>query len=128
LAIANEVALKFKETCQIHAEAYSSAEVLHGPVSIVGKDFPVLALVARDAAEPSIIETADLLSVQGAHIFATTDKTTEARPLDFIEAGHALTDPLLLIISFYAFIEKLARQRGLNPDVPPNLKKVTETL
>lgn len=128
MAIANEVALKFKETCQIHAEAYSSAEVLHGPVSIVGKDYPVLALVARDIAASSIIETIDQLSVQGADIFATTDKITKSRSLEFIEAGHPLTDPLLLVISFYAFIEKLACQRGLNPDSPPNLRKVTETL
>ena len=45
-AISNEAALKFKETCQIHAESYSSAEVLHGPVSIVDQGFPVIAFAS----------------------------------------------------------------------------------
>ena len=49
-AISNEAALKFKETCRLHAESYSSAEVLHGPVSIVGSGFPVLCFAAADAA------------------------------------------------------------------------------
>ncbi len=128
MAIANEVALKFKETCQIHAEAYSSAEVLHGPVSIVGQDYPVLALVARDASLQSITGTADQLAAQGADVFATSKQSENSRQLDFVETGHPLTDPLLLIVSFYSFIEKLARQRGLNPDIPPNLNKVTRTV
>ena len=42
LAIAQEAALKFKETCGLHAEAFSSAEVKHGPMALVGTDFPVL--------------------------------------------------------------------------------------
>ena len=66
MAIANEAALKFKETCGIHAEAYSSAEVVHGPARIVEAGFPVLALAARDAAEDSIAEIVDRLAGQGA--------------------------------------------------------------
>ena len=128
MAIANEVALKFKETCQIHAEAYSSAEVLHGPVSIVGKDFPVLALAARDASQNSICETAAQLATGGASVFITSDQITGPQTLPFVETGHRLTDPLLLIISFYSFIEKLAILRGCNPDLPPNLNKVTRTI
>ena len=128
MAIANEVALKFKETCQIHAEAYSSAEVLHGPVSIVGQGYPVLALIARDASEQSIVGTIDQLAEQGADVYATSKQSNKSRQLDFVETGHSLTDPLLLIVSFYSFIEKLARQRGLNPDIPPNLNKVTRTV
>ena len=42
--------------------------------------------------------------------------------------GHPLTDPLTLIVSFYAFVEAFARHRGLDPDQPPNLRKVTETV
>lgn len=128
LAIANEVALKFKETCQIHAEAYSSAEVLHGPVSIVNEGYPVLVLAARDASGQSIVGTADQLAEQGADVYATSKQSKKPRQLDFIESGHPLTDPLLLIVTFYSFIENLARQRGLNPDIPPNLNKVTRTI
>ncbi len=127
-AIANEVALKFKETCQIQGEAFSSAEVLHGPVSIVASHYPVLALIARDRSQPTICDVADKLVDQGGDVFATSDNTEAATRLPFVSSGHPLTDPLLLVISFYAFIENLARLRGFDPDKPRNLKKVTETV
>jgi len=128
LAMSNEAALKFKETCQIHAESYSSAEVLHGPVSIVEPGYPILALASRDAAEASINSVADKLAGQGASVFITSDKATNANQLGFASTDHPLTDPIALIVSFYAFIEKLAADRGINPDTPRNLKKVTETV
>ncbi len=127
-AVSNEAALKFKETCQIHAESFSSAEVLHGPVSVVGEGFPVLALVSRDATEPGIVEVCDQLAARGAAVFATSDKVQQANRLEFVPTGHPLTDPVSLIVTFYAFVERLARQRGGNPDQPRHLKKVTETI
>jgi len=127
-AISNEAALKFKETCQIHAESYSSAEVLHGPVSIVEPEYPVLALASRDASEYSIASVADKLSQQGALCFITSNCAQKAERLDFAKTSHPLTDPLSLIVSFYTFIERLAGERGINPDLPRNLKKVTETV
>jgi glutamine---fructose-6-phosphate transaminase (isomerizing) len=127
-ALANEAALKFKETCALHAEAYSTAEVMHGPVSLVEPDFPVLVLAARDAAESSSVDTAKLLLGKRAAVFATSDGLGGANRLPFVATGHPLTDPLALIVSFYAFIEAFARSRGLDPDRPANLSKVTETL
>jgi glucosamine--fructose-6-phosphate aminotransferase (isomerizing) len=126
-AIANEAALKFKETCGMHAEAYSAAEVMHGPLALVKPGFPVLALAARDRSEPSMAEAADLLRGKEAAVFVTSDLATKAARLPFAATGHPLTDPLALIVSFYAFVEAFARHRGLNPDEPLNLKKVTET-
>lgn len=127
-AIASEVALKFKETCQLQGEAFSSAEVLHGPVSIVSSNYPVLALVARDKAEQSMIEVVDDLCERGGDVYATSTNSAKAKQLPFVATGHPLTDPLLLIVSFYSFVEKLSRLRGFNPDEPLNLKKVTETV
>lgn len=127
-AIANEAALKFKETCGIQGEAYSSAEVMHGPVSIVTPGYPVLGLAARDAAEQSVADMAHKLAGQGALAFLTSDRPGAAKRLPFATTGHPLTDPLALIVSFYGFVEALARHRGLNPDAPPMLKKVTETV
>ncbi len=126
-AMACEAALKFKETCGIHAEAYSSAEVLHGPVEIVGGDYPVLVLAARDAAEPAAMGVAEQLATRGAQVFATSDMAKAATRLPFVATSHPLTEPLALITGFYAFIEQLARARGRNPDTPANLRKVTET-
>ncbi|MEW9807359.1 SIS domain-containing protein [Mesorhizobium sp. ZMM04-5] len=127
-AIANEAALKFKETCSMHAEAYSAAEVMHGPLALVGPGFPVVALAARDASERSMAEAADLLTGKGASTFITSALAEKAAKLPFAATGHPLTDPLPLIVSFYGFVEAFARQRGLNPDQPPNLRKVTETI
>ena len=127
-AIASEAALKFKETCAMHAEAYSAAEVMHGPLALVGPGFPVLTLAARDASQQSVAEAADALAAKGAAVFATTDLARSAIGLPHVATGHPLTDPLALIVSFYAFVEAFARHRGLDPDAPPNLHKVTETI
>lgn len=128
LAIANEVALKFKETCSIHAEAYSAAEVMHGPLALVGPGFPVLVLASRDQSEDSVVQSADGLAARQAAVFATSDKVHLAIRLPFVSTGHRLTDPLALVASFYSFIEAFALRRGLNPDQPRNLRKVTETV
>lgn len=127
LAIAAEAALKCKETCELHAEAYSSAEVMHGPVSLVAPKFPVIAFAARDRAETSVTDIAANLAQKGANVFVTSAKGSPAKPLPFVETNHPLTDALLLIAPFYGFIEQLSRARGFNPDAPAALKKVTET-
>lgn len=128
LAMSNEAALKFKETCQLHAESYSSAEVLHGPVSIVEEDFPVLAFAAADAAEPALAEIADTIAEKDANVFGTTNKLRKAQTIDHVRTNHPLTDPISLIVSFYAMVEAFAASRGIDPDAPRHLKKVTETV
>lgn len=127
-AMSGEAALKFKETCRIHAENYSSAEVMHGPVSIVGDGFPVLAFAAADAAEQAVAGIADAMAGKGARVFATTDKVKTAAVLPAVRTDHWLTDPLALIVSFYAMVERVAVARGIDPDAPRHLRKVTETV
>lgn len=127
-AIANEAALKFKETCGLHAESFSAAEVLHGPSAIVQAQFPVLALGVEDAALPQLTATVARLAAQGADVFVTGVDVTGATRLPSVSGLHPLCAPLVLSVSFYAFIEALARRRGFDPDVPPHLRKVTETL
>lgn len=127
-AMSNEAALKFKEVCLIHAESYSSAEVLHGPVSIVDVGFPVLALANADAAEASIAGVADAMAAKGAQVFVTSDKAQGATVLPVVRTGHWLTDPLALIATFYAMVERVAVARGIDPDTPRHLRKVTETV
>ncbi|KAA3511257.1 SIS domain-containing protein [Agrobacterium vitis] len=127
LAIACEAALKCKETSELHAEAYSSAEVLHGPVSLVSANFPIIGFAARDKAEASIAATANGLAAKNASVFLTSSLAKEANHLPFIETGHPLTDALALIVPYYGMVESLSRARGLDPDKPAALKKVTET-
>ena len=127
LAISNEAALKFKETCQLHAESYSSAEVLHGPVAVVGQGFPVIAFSAHDATEKSLAEIADTLTERGARVFTTSRFAQHAVHLPIVATDHWLTDPISIITTFYNMVETMANNRGLNPDAPRHLRKITET-
>lgn len=120
-AIAAEAALKLKETCALHAEAHSAAEVLHGPAALARDAFPVLALAVHDAARPHVLATAQRLSAQGAEVFVTGVDLPAVAPL------HPLVDPAVLAVSLHAMAEALARRRGLDPDTPRHLRKVTET-
>ncbi|MVA22182.1 SIS domain-containing protein [Agrobacterium vitis] len=126
-AIAAEAALKCKETCELHAEVYSSAEVMHGPVSLVSPGFPILAFAARDLGENSVCTAADQLASKGANVFVTSQTAEMAKLLPFIATRHPLTDALAQIVPFYLFVESLSRQKGFNPDSPPSLRKITET-
>ena len=128
LAMSAEAALKFKETCQIHAESYSSAEVLHGPVSIVSEGFPVLCFAVGDAAETSVVQAAEQMSAKGARVFVTSALPSSGTALPHTRTGHPLTDPISLITTFYATVEAVAVARGIDPDAPRHLQKVTETV
>jgi glucosamine--fructose-6-phosphate aminotransferase (isomerizing) len=128
-AMSNEAALKFKEVALIHAESHSSAEVMHGPISIVDPGFPVLAFTAADAAEPGVIEAAADAAAKGAQAFVTTTREAGgAQRLPVIRTGHWLTDPIALIPPFYATVERIAQAKGIDPDRPRHLRKVTETI
>ena len=126
-AIACEAALKFKETCGLHAEAFSAAEVLHGPSAIVQAGFPVLALAVADAAGAGVGETAGRLAGQGADVLVTGGQVAGTVGLPAVAPLHPLVDPLVLVVAFYAMVEALSRQRGFDPDRPRHLRKVTET-
>lgn len=128
VAIAAEAALKLKETCAIHAEAYSTAEVMHGPVEVVDVQYTTLCFAAACEAEVGVSLAADQLAFAGAVSFITSDLSLTAAKVPYIRTGHALTDPLALMVTFYATIERLSRELGRNPDRPMSLKKVTETV
>lgn len=128
LPIAAEAALKFKETSGMHAEAYSAAEVLHGPVSIVGQGFPVLAITLADETEEHVLEVCKRVAGQGANVFIAGSQLDGATALPTTSCGHATVDALVRVASFYSFVEQLSRRRGFDPDKPPHLRKVTETL
>lgn len=126
--MALEGALKFKETCGLHAEAFSSAEVQHGPMALVRDGFPVLAFLQDDAALPGLRATIARLAAQGGTIFAAGGDAEGATRLPLPAAAHPLVQPLIAITAFYGFVERLARERGRDPDRPQHLRKVTETL
>jgi glucosamine--fructose-6-phosphate aminotransferase (isomerizing) len=125
--LACEAALKFKETCGLHAEAFSSAEVQHGPMALVDRGFPVLALAQRDETLPGLVELAGRFAERGADVLLAGAEAPGAIKLPVISA-HPAVEPVLLIQSFYRMAAQLSVARGFDPDAPPHLKKVTSTL
>jgi glucosamine--fructose-6-phosphate aminotransferase (isomerizing) len=127
LAIAAEAALKLKETAMLHAEAFSGAEIMHGPVQLVEAGFPVIAFRPHDAAYDAMGEAVSHLQSTGARVFVAEAGEHQSGRLPFSPSGHALLDPLAMLLSFYALAEQVARARGHDPDQPTRLKKVTQT-
>lgn len=126
LAIAAEAALKFKEVAILHAECFSGAEIAHGPVSLVEPGFPALVFLAADPSRPGLQNICGRLYDTGATVLAVGVSPFGTR-LPHAAAGHVLTELLSMMLSFYAFAERLAREKCLDPDTPCGLKKVTET-
>ncbi len=131
LAVAQELALKFKETCGLQAEAFSGAELAHGPMALVQPGWPLLVLAPRGPAQPGLLALARQLSERGAAVLLMAPYGTAAvdgpRWLPSEPAGHADLDAIAMVLTLYPMIESLARLRGRNPDQPPGLQKVTLT-
>ena len=125
LPIAGEAALKFKEVVRIHAEAFSSAEVAHGPMALIGEGDPVFAFAPADAARNSFVERLGSLRERGAHLLSAGSAHTCSLPA--IRASDPAVEAIGMILSFYRLVETLAHRRGLDPDRPPHLSKVTRT-
>lgn len=128
LAVAQEAALKFKETCGIQAEAFSSAEVQHGPMALVHDGYPMLVFAPRGPAQPGLLALADEMRQRGARVLLAAPADVPTRQLTLAPAPTEDLDPIAAIQSFYLMVEALARARGLDPDRPPHLNKVTATL
>lgn len=127
LAIAQEAALKLKETSGLHAEAFSAAEVRHGPMALVGQGFPVLMLAPEDEGQKDFDRLADDLLRLGATVIMTGEERPGVLTLPTLPGLHPVVAPLATIQSFYRFAVMLSLARGRDPDRPANLRKVTET-
>lgn len=125
-ATAREAALKFKETCAIHAEAFSSAEVLHGPAALAGSGFAVLAFCQDDEARPGMEDTLAILRSRGADVLVAGAEVAGTTMLPTLDL-HPLLQPIAMAVSFYRSVNALAVELGRDPDRPPHLSKVTET-
>lgn len=133
--IAQEAALKCKETCALHAEAFSSAEVLHGPFALVKPNFPIILFAQNDASFESTVALSKHIVSLGAKalLILNEDQVGRVSKDSYSElflvpvSLHPMLDPILMIQAFYLMVAKLAKARGRDPDRPDNLKKVTET-
>ncbi|MEE8425795.1 MAG: SIS domain-containing protein [Woeseiaceae bacterium] len=128
LGIAQEAALKFKEAAGLHAEAYSAAEVRHGPMAIVKRGFPVLLFTQDDGTRAAVDSVVEDFSARGAVVLVAGKSYDNAVNLPSLEGVMAATMPIVFIQSFYRMLNALAVTRGYDPDNPPHLRKVTETV
>lgn len=126
-AVAQEAALKFKETSALQAEAFSGAEVRHGPMALVDEDYPLLIFALRGAEQASLLALASDMRQRGARVLLAAPDDIAERDLTLACAGHPSLDPVLAIQSFYVMAASLAKARGLDPDQPRHLSKVTRT-
>jgi glucosamine--fructose-6-phosphate aminotransferase (isomerizing) len=127
LAIAREAALKLKETCELHAEAFSAAEFRHGPIALVSNAFPVLAFSPGDEACASLLALVADLRGKGACVLVAEAGSAQSGRLPVLAADHPDADAICMIQSFYALLVRLAAQRGTDADQPRHLQKVTRT-
>jgi len=127
LGVAQEAALKFKETCGLHAEAVSSAEVRHGPMALIRPGFPVLMFTQSDETRGGVESLATELAARHADVMLAGSRVPRAFILPTTSASPVL-EPMLIVQSFYRMVNALALARGRNPDQPPYLNKVTETV
>lgn len=127
LGIAQEAALKLKETSGLHAEAFSAAEVKHGPIALAATGIPMLFFRQNDASGPGVDALAAEMAAMGVRTFVAGADIAGATTLPTVTADPVM-ESILQIQSFYIAASQLALARGLNPDDPPLLKKVTETV
>ncbi|AMX04057.1 glutamine--fructose-6-phosphate aminotransferase [Microbulbifer thermotolerans] len=117
--ITRELALKLKEVCNIHAESFSSAEFLHGPVTLVEQELTVVNVPIEDESfETHSAQIADIVRRGGTMINLHVPS----------KGVHPRVAPLALLQRFYIDVAHVAVSRGINPDAPAGLKKVTQTL
>ena len=127
LAIAREAALKLKETCNLHAEAFSSAEFQHGPVALVSQRYPLLLFVPTDEAAAGLREFAADLRGKGALVLGAEHGEPAAGRLPALVPEHPDVDAVCLIQTFYQLAVRVAAHRGTDVDRPRHLQKVTRT-
>ncbi len=131
-ASAREIALKLIETCRVAAEALTATQLAHGPVAALDSLFPVWAIASQDETLPAVVEAAVRIQQAGATLVASG---TAAGAL--AGADHSipipmpsvpLLTPILSVVPGQLFAWALARAKGLDPDEPRGLSKVTLAL
>lgn len=125
LGSVREIALKLSETLRLPAFGYSAAEFRHGPRASVSTMTPVLALRQADAVSQGIDDLAR--DFRRANLIVHTCGGPGGT-LPWLPDGHPSCDPITMLLPAYCAIEREARRRGLDPDLPSGLTKVTETL
>lgn len=128
-ATAREIALKLTETCRIVAEPLTATDLAHGPVAALDPLFPVWVVAARDGALIPVVEASARARATGATLIASGDAATEIEGAEFVlpvpTAPSPVLAPLLSVLPGQLFAAAVAQAKGLDPDTPVGLQKVT---
>lgn len=131
LATAQEAALKLMETSYVVAHAFSAADLRHGPMAMIGQDFPVVAIVPPGKAREGMKDLVGNLGERGAEVavISDDDTLTSRAPVSFLVPAPCPEElsPILYGIPPQILAHDLSRLKGLDPDAPRGLSKVTET-
>ena len=125
--IALESALKFKETSSLQAEAFSGAEIKHGPMALIEEGYPLLIFATRGPTQAGLVQLAAEMRGRGAHVLLAAPADVAERDLTLPVAATPDLDPIVAVQAFYVMAAKLAEARGMDPDRPRHLSKVTKT-
>ncbi len=128
LSIALEASLKLKETCHIQAEAFSAAEILHGPQAVIEEKYPLIIFALRGECQKALFDLGQMMKERGANVIVISDQQNELTDCLYKTSSHIDLDPINAIHQFYITVEALALAKGLNPDQPRSLSKVTLTI
>jgi glucosamine--fructose-6-phosphate aminotransferase (isomerizing) len=126
---AREIALKLLETCRVAAEPLTATDLAHGPVAALDELFPVWTIASHDETLPAVLEAVGRVSAAGATLVASGDAADQVpRPAHVLAVPRApepLLSPLLSVVPGQLFARALALAKGLDPDTPRGLSKVT---
>ena len=126
-ALSNEISLKFKELCQEMIEPFSSAEVMHGPKSLIENSFKLFLLGMNDKSGLTVNNDVHELKNYTNLIYEmSSNKNVKS---DFFYPSNKILelDSVILMSKFYPWIIRYTISKGLNPDEPRYLTKVTQT-
>jgi glutamine---fructose-6-phosphate transaminase (isomerizing) len=128
-ATARELALKLLETCRVAAQPLTATDLAHGPVAAVDSLFPVWTIASDDAALPAVLEAAERVRAVGGTLIASGDAAARIEGADYVlqtpRPPSPLLAPLVSIVPGQLFAWALALAKGLDPDHPRGLSKVT---
>lgn len=129
LATAREIALKLSETCRLLAEPLTTTDFAHGPVAGIDTSSPVWVVASLDPCLPAALEAAARARAAGAPLVASGSACDRVQGAGIRLPAPAGPDPLyaplLSVLPGQLFAWALACARGLDPDAPPGLSKVT---
>jgi Predicted phosphosugar isomerases len=126
-AISNEISLKFKELCQEMIEPFSSAEVMHGPKSLIENSFKLFTVSLRDKSGMIVAkDSSQIISLTNCHYEITHDENSNSK-LRYNTNEIIELDPIIVLSKFYPWIINYSFEKGLDPDNPRYLTKVTQT-